>query len=98
MTGDELERIGEKQSLRGRTFSPVSSFSSPLRDGELEWRNPTSPANTARGRTFPATFTASQGAMFRRVTVTRCHSPKRFPFLGTIALKSYCQVRVSQYL
>ena len=38
MTGDELETTGENSRSEVGSISPVSSFSSPLRDGELEWR------------------------------------------------------------
>ena len=49
MTGDELETTGESSRPEVGGISPVSSSSSPFRDGELEWRKSDPPKNAPGG-------------------------------------------------
>ena len=56
MTGDELETTGESSRPEVGGISPVSSFSSPFRDGELEWRKSDPPKPSPAARRHPATY------------------------------------------
>src|SRR5262249_19669058 len=83
VTGDELETTGESTRPEVGGISPVSSFSSPFRDGELGWRNSDLP-KAAPGRS-PAP-TASQG----RVPINALH-----PVLASCCGVSVAAVGVS---